>query len=575
MGLMLGFLCLYVAFVPMLLPRVWWLQAIGGAINASVGYFIGFVISNLITFFVLLLAKPQNRYFSFMKGMPWGRINRWLVIIGLVILIGFAVHHYRVTHLIATQMDAMLPTPVTVFASVVLSLLGWWVLVVVARLVVDGISALIDAGMLKRPKLMQWSAKALLVTALICTLVLISRDYLWHKVVEKVAYHAMSLNQSTPNNLTAPTSPYKSGFKPDAKTTGDTTQAPPAQTWEELGHYGQRFVSLGVSQADIASVANQIPNQANNQTIKEPIRVFVGLNHQEPNPALLDDVVDMALAEMDRTGAFNRRYIVVQGATGRGWIEEYSSQAVEYLTYGDVASVAIQYSYLPSQFSFMLDDDAAIYANHRLIKAVETRLAALPKHSRPKLLLAGESLGAYASQSPFTTQESLLSRVDGAVWVGTPRFSPLWQHLVAQRDKPSTEALPVIDGGKHIRFMDDPQSLQIGDALDWQSPRIVFVQYATDPIVWWSKTLIWQKPDWMGEPQGRGVAHMPTWLPLLTFWELSLDMPASGNTPAGFGHIYEDDIVYAWANVLGNTQIEPQQIAEKIEKHLQITEFDK
>ncbi|MBR7539437.1 alpha/beta-hydrolase family protein, partial [Mycobacterium tuberculosis] len=60
---------------------------------------------------------------------------------------------------------------------------------------------------------------------------------------------------------------------------------------------------------------------------KEPIRVFVGLNRQEPDKALLEKMVQTALDEMDRTQAFTRRYIVIQGATGRGWIEEYSSHA--------------------------------------------------------------------------------------------------------------------------------------------------------------------------------------------------------------------------------------------------------
>lgn len=74
----------------------------------------------------------------------------------------------------------------------------------------------------------------------------------------------------------------------------------------------------------------------------------------------------------------------------------------------------------------------------------------------------------------------------------------------------------------------------------------------------------------MAEPKGRGVSHLPRWLPVLSFWELSLDMPASNQTPAGFGHIYEDDIVYAWAAVLDNPNINPAQVAKRIEQRLEI-----
>ncbi|MBP0644720.1 hypothetical protein J8J17_23275, partial [Mycobacterium tuberculosis] len=86
--------------------------------------------------------------------------------------------------------------------------------------------------------------------------------------------------------------------------TGHSNKEKPAQQWQELGHFGQRFVSLGASQKDI-SLLTGLP-------AKEPIRVFVGLNRQEPDKALLEKMVQTALDEMDRTQAFTRRYIVIQ-----------------------------------------------------------------------------------------------------------------------------------------------------------------------------------------------------------------------------------------------------------------------
>ena len=87
--------------------------------------------------------------------------------------------------------------------------------------------------------------------------------------------------------------------------------------------------------------------------------------------------------------------------------------------------------------------------------------------------------------------------------------------------------------------------------------------------------MLWQAPDWMAEPKGRGVSHLPRWLTVLSFWELFMDMLESYQTPAGFGHIYEDDIVYAWAAVLDNSQVDPKQVAERIEQRIAFTKENK
>lgn len=552
LGLILGFFCLYVAYVPMLLPRAWWLQGISGGLNAIFGYGVGVIVGFLGDCLANFMIRGKNRSF---KDLP-------IVIFlgGVIGALGVAIYHYNASTLIAHTVQLSPPTVVTVLGALLISLVLWWGVVVLVRLGIQGISKTIETCTTALAKPVKWLIKGLVFLVLGIGLVVLSRDYVWQEVVEKVAYEAQNLNGSNPQSLVPPTSPYKSGFESSSQS------QKPAQQWQALGHYGQRFVSLGVSEQDITRLT-QLP-------AIEPIRVFVGLNHQEPDKALLNSMVKTALAEMDRTQAFKRQYILVQGATGRGWIQEYSVQTVEYLTQGDVATVVVQYSYLPSQFSFLLGDDLAVYANRLLIETIQQRLAQMPPTQRPKLLLAGESLGAYASQSPFNEAKTVIHQIDGAVWIGTPRFSPLWENIVQQRDTGSTEALPMIDAGRHIRFMDSPEALH-KPTTTWQSPRIVFLQYATDPIVWWSPDMLWRQPDWMKEPKGRGVAYLPKWLPVLSFWELSLDMPASNQTSAGFGHIYEDDIVYAWAKVLDSTHIDPRQVAERIEQRLQVTEYDK
>ena len=389
-GLMLGFFCLYVSYVPMLLPRVWWLQAISGGINAIVGYAFGMLLG-LIGYWLQRLLKNSNHQsaINHLNILPI-----MTMVLGFLGAIGFAFYHYQITAKIAQQVQITPPSLLNVSGAMLLSLLLWGLVVFIARLIKQLVLMGVERGFPQFSTTTKMSMKAGAFLLLIVGLVTLSRDYIWHKVVEKVAYSAMQLDTSEPDTLSAPFSRYKSGF--DSGQTGHSNKEKPAQQWQELGHFGQRFVSLGASQKDI-SLLTGLP-------AKEPIRVFVGLNRQEPDKALLEKMVQTALDEMDRTQAFTRRYIVIQGATGRGWIEEYSSQAVEYLTQGDVATVAIQYSYLPSQFSFLLNGELATFANSELINAVKQRLEQMPIDKRPKLLLAGESLGAYARARIHKTQ---------------------------------------------------------------------------------------------------------------------------------------------------------------------------
>jgi len=76
------------------------------------------------------------------------------------------------------------------------------------------------------------------------------------------------------------------------------------------------------------------------------------------------------------------------------------------------------------------------------------------------------------------------------------------------------------------------------------------VQHASDPIPWWSPTLLVEEPDWMHEGVGADVRPM-RWASFASFWQLTTDMMVAGSTPAGHGHRYEGELVPAWAGVLG------------------------
>ena len=264
---------------------------------------------------------------------------------------------------------------------------------------------------------------------------------------------------------------------------------------------------------------------------------------------------DAVLAEMERTGAFERAAILVVTTTGSGWVNEWNASAFEYLGGGDTAIAAMQYSTLPSALALLSAQSEPPAAGTLLFDAIEHRLASMPADHRPKLYVSGESLGAFGSTAAFSSADDLLRRVDGAVWTGTPEFTPLHQAVTATREGGSTQVNPVVDNGRHFRFTGSPNELvadQFGRELGtWSYPRVVFVQHPTDPVVWWSPRLISQTPDWLVETRTAGPMEQMGWLPFVTFWQVSADLAVANSVPDGFGHQYHSELVPTWAAVLG------------------------
>ena len=85
-----------------------------------------------------------------------------------------------------------------------------------------------------------------------------------------------------------------------------------------------------------------------------PVQVYVGLD----SAPTTRERVDLALAEMERTGAFDRSLIMLVSPTGTGYVNYVAVAAAQYLARGDVATVTMQYSKRPSPLSLGKVKDA-------------------------------------------------------------------------------------------------------------------------------------------------------------------------------------------------------------------------
>jgi len=244
----------------------------------------------------------------------------------------------------------------------------------------------------------------------------------------------------------------------------------------------------------------------------------------------------------------DRAVIAIGTSAGSGTVDPGEVTPLEYLLNGDVATASTQYSILPSFLSFAVDRPNSVTESVAVLDAVRDRLEAVPAVQRPRLVVFGESLGAYGANGAFANLDDLIEMTDGAMFQGPPNATAMWRDYTDQRQPGTPEHLPVYDAGTHLRWANQPSDLS-QPPTPFRAPRAVYLQNASDPVVWWSPDVLWARPDWLGEPRGPGVLTWP-WLPVITFAGLSGDMMNSQGVPAGHGHVYGTDPVAAWADIL-------------------------
>jgi uncharacterized membrane protein len=308
--------------------------------------------------------------------------------------------------------------------------------------------------------------------------------------------------------------------------------------WDSLGREGRDFVGTGPTADEIAAFTGA--------AAQEPVRAYAGLD----SATTTEDRARLAVDDLVRAGGFERGLIVVVTTTGSGWVDPGAVDSVEYLSGGDTAAVAMQYSYLPSWMSYLVDQDRAREAGRELYDAVYDRWSKLPLDDRPRLVVVGESLGSFGGETAFSGEYDLRNRTGGAVFAGPPNFNTLFREFVDGRDAGSREVEPEYRDGRTVRFTDDPSAAIAPSGEPWDSTRVLYLLHASDPIVVWSPTLMYARPDWLEEAPGDDVVGAVKWIPFVTFWQVTADLPFAANVPDGHGHVYTTQYVDAWAKVL-------------------------
>ncbi|NOK37731.1 hypothetical protein HMI49_31475 [Corallococcus exercitus] len=309
-------------------------------------------------------------------------------------------------------------------------------------------------------------------------------------------------------------------------------------TWESLGREGRNFVGRGPSVEDLS--------RFHGTAVKEPIRAYAGYA-SAPDA---EGRAALAVDDLERAGGFDRAYLLVATTTGSGWVVPEAVDAFEYMTGGDSAIVSMQYSHLWSWLSVLVDQERARESGRALFDAVYERWSRLPPAHRPKLLVFGESLGSYGGETAFSGERDLANRTDGVLFVGPPNFNTLYRAFTDHRDPGSPEVEPIYRQGRIVRFSRRPGSDIPPASAPWGDSRVLYLLHPSDPITWWSPHLLVRRPDWLREPRGADVLGEMVWIPFVTFWQVTADLPLGMDVPAGYGHVYTGEHVDGWAALL-------------------------
>lgn len=183
--------------------------------------------------------------------------------------------------------------------------------------------------------------------------------------------------------------------------------------WAAMGQPGRDFITSGPDAAAISAFTGK--------PALDPIRVYVGRADGETP----EERAKLALAELKRLKAFERKVLVVTSPTGTGWMDPGSHDPVEYMHNGDIATVSAQYSYLQSPLALILETRTGLDQATALLEVVHSYWKTLPKDQRPRLYAHGLSLGAWSSMYATNLFRLIDDPIDGAFGPGLP-FRPIF-----------------------------------------------------------------------------------------------------------------------------------------------------
>ena len=521
-GLMTAAMFFAASVTPSLLPRTYLVQGILSGCALAIGYSIGVSLVWIYQFFEL--REPSGHAQTIGKYVTVVVVGVWFI--GFVWQMTFWQNSIR-DLMGMEELETAYPYRTAAIAIVLAA-----ILVALARLFIT-VSVFIASKLNRFLPRRVAGTLAFMVVAFLA--LILSNDLLVKSLLSSADSFFANLDELSTDDVQQPTDENRTGS--DASLV----------TWESTGRQGKLFLSSGPTQTDIANF-----NQAE---AERPIRVYVGFRSRPTMKAR----AQLALEELKRVGGFEKSLLIVSTPTGTGWVDPSAVDTLEYLHNGDTAIVSTQYSYLPSWITILVDPQRSIDSARALFDEIYAYWKTLPKDSRPRLYLQGLSLGSLGSERSAELLTIFEDPIDGALWSGPPFPSQNWNSAVRTRNPDSPAWLPTFRDGRLLRFTAQKNSLE--PEKPWGPMRNVYIQYSSDPMVWFSPELAWSRPAWLTNPPGPDVSPYLRWYPIITFLQIGFDLPMATTVPIGHGHNYSpSNYIDGWVAVTKPENISPSQV---------------
>lgn len=302
---------------------------------------------------------------------------------------------------------------------------------------------------------------------------------------------------------------------------------------EPISPSGVRFLGEATPAAEIERVLDLAPGSAT-----EPIRIWDGIQHG----ATVEERADLIFQEAKRMGAFEREHVVLFAPTGSGYIYPQTIASGEYVTKGNIASIAMQWNDKASAQSYGKVPDATKLFD-QVIQKFTDHIATLPDGSRPRLTMSGDSLGGKALHNVFAGHggTGIEARgVDAVFTVGNSRNGAFRLETLGAEGHG-------FDVTGKVFEMDHPSQLAALPAEQKEQVRAFLLSHHNDPLGKVTPHLLFERPDWLTKvDNGIGVPAKMKWMPGVTGLHGLGDMWNGANLKPGdftrVGHDYRADM---------------------------------
>ncbi|WP_312136810.1 alpha/beta-hydrolase family protein [Brevundimonas sp.] len=520
LGILLGAICFFTALSPSLVPRSGLLQGVLAGCCFAAGYGIGVLIASLWKWLELPVPRVDIHRGIYFGALAIGAI---LIIAALILAAGWQNDVHRAMGL--PPVESVRPFTISSVALVVAA-----ILLAIGRLfrrAARTVSSRLAGHLPQKIAILAGVLAALALFNFIGSEVILGQSFkLFDKTYARV-------DATISDDTIAPADPLKTGSSASLL------------DWNTLGAEGRKFILATPDAEQISAITNR--------PALEPLRVYIGMGSAED----ADTRAQLALNEAIRIGAFERKVLVLATPTGTGWMDPSAHFPLETLLDGDVATIGVQYSYLPSWLSLLAVPEYGSESARAVFLALHDYWEALPADSRPQLYLFGLSLGAMNTDLSYDYYDIVDAPPNGVFMAGPPFTSRSWNQITHDRDAGSPAWLPTFRDGKVVRFMNQKGVPDHGTA--WADTRILYLQYASDGIMFFSPSLIWQRPQWLDQPHGPDVSPKLRWFPVVTFLQVGFDLLTATSTPRGHGHVYDGgDYMEGW-NAILKTERPPEE----------------